>query len=296
MEKKGINITWLPEIKDALLIAGFDGWGNALDLSRAMVSYLIRTLEAECFATVNPDLYYRYDETRPIANIEQGTLKSISPPGGSFYAVRNRSDEKGLVILKANEPNLRWFHFTDELFSLCQKLGIHTIITLGSMYDKVLHTDRIISVITSEGDTCSKLKQWNVIPIDYHGPSAIHSLIHSEGQKKGFACVSLWCHCPYYLQGTTHFGLLSQLASLLSFLGGIEIDTKQLDASWKELNRNIQGLVEKNPELQAMINELRKAKVRGSWASLKESTKKGNKVISIKNFLNPGQHFQIDDF
>jgi len=78
------------------------------------------------------------------------------------------------------------------------------------------------------------------------------------------------------------------LASLLSSIGEFKLDTEELDTSWKELNRQIQELVEKNPEFQTMINELRKAKVRGSWASLKESTKKGNKVISLKDFLKPG--------
>jgi uncharacterized protein YdeI (YjbR/CyaY-like superfamily) len=66
------------------------------------------------------------------------------------------------------------------------------------------------------------------------------------------------------------------------------LDTEELEISWKELNRQIQKLVEKNPEFQAMINELRRAKVRGSWASLKESAKKGSNVISLKDFLKPG--------
>jgi proteasome assembly chaperone (PAC2) family protein len=287
MKNQGVYIKELPKLRDAILVAGFDGWGNALDLSRAMVSYLIRKLDAEYFAKINPDLFYRYDETRPIAKIKQGALKSVSPPGGSLYAARTGPEERDLVLLRANEPNLRWLHFVNELLSLCEKLDIKTIITLGSMYDNVLHTDRIISAITSEEDLFSKLEQWNVIPIDYHGPSAIHSLIQSEGQKRGFQCVSLWCHCPYYLQGTTHFGLLSQLASLLTFMGGFGLDTQELDTGWKELNRQIQGLIEKNPELQTMINELRKAKVRGSWASLKESAGKSSKVISLEDFLKP---------
>ena len=287
MQDQGIYIKDLPKLRDAVLIAGFDGWGNALDLSRAMVSYLIRKLDAEYFAKLMPDLFYRYDETRPIVNIKQGVLKSVSPPSGSFYVVTTGSEERDLVLLRANEPNLRWLYLVDELFSFCEKLGVKTVITLGSMYDNVLHTDRIISGITSEGDLFSKLEQRNVIPIDYHGPSAIHSLIQSEGQKRGFQCVSLWCHCPYYLQGTTHFGLLSQLASLLTFIGGFVLDTEELDTNWKELNRQIQGLIEKNPELQEMINELRKAKVRGSWASLKESERKSSKVISLEDFLKP---------
>lgn len=287
MGDQGIYMVQLPRLSNAVLIAGFDGWGNALDVSKGMVSYMIRKLKAEYFAKLNSDLFYRYDETRPFVRIEQGTLKGVSPPSGSFYAVQHDSGERDLVLLRANEPHLRWYQFVDELCSLCQRLDIHTIITLGSMYDNVLHSDRIISAVTSKNDLVSKLKQWNVIPIDYQGPSAIHSLIQSEAQKQGFLAVSLWCHCPYYLQGTTHYGLLSQLAGLLSSIGDFRLDTSELDALWKELNRQIQGLIDKTPELQGVINELRKAKVRGSWASMKGSTKRDEKIIQLEDFLKP---------
>ncbi len=287
MEEQGIHIEYWPKLKNPVLISGFEGWGNALDISSSMVSYMIRRLKAECFARLNPDLFYRYDENRPIVNIEEGALKTVSSPGGSFYCVETSPSGKGIVILKANEPSLRWMQFADDLFSFCRKLEIRTIITLGSMYDNVLHSDRIISVIASNNEHSMVLKEKNVIPINYRGPSAIHSTIHSEGQKRGFECISLWCHCPYYLQGATHFGLLSHLGALLSSLGGFEMDREELDVSWKELNKQIQGLIEKNPELQDMINELRKAKIRGSWASMKESEQKNGKVIQIADFLKP---------
>jgi len=32
MEAQGIHVTKLPELKAPLLIAGFDGWGNALGI------------------------------------------------------------------------------------------------------------------------------------------------------------------------------------------------------------------------------------------------------------------------
>lgn len=287
MVEQGIQIDYWPKLENPVLIAGFEGWGNALDISSSMVSYLIRRLEASCFARLNPDLFYRYDENRPVVNIEEGKLKDVSSPGGSFYSVETDSAGMDLVILKASEPNLRWLHFADDLFTLCRKLEISTIITLGSMYDNVLHSDRIISAIASNDAHSLTLKEKNVIPVNYRGPSAIHSTIHSEGQKRGFQCLSLWCHCPYYLQGATHFGLLSHLGALLSSLGSFELDLEELDVSWKELNKQIQGLIEKNPELLDMINELRKAKVRGSWASMKESEQKDGKVIQIADFLKP---------
>jgi len=58
MTEKGIFIEKLPELKEPLLIAGFDGWGNALDVSRAMAAYMIRKLNAGHFASINPDLFY----------------------------------------------------------------------------------------------------------------------------------------------------------------------------------------------------------------------------------------------
>ncbi|GAG28792.1 unnamed protein product, partial [marine sediment metagenome] len=38
---------------------------------------------------------------------------------------------------------------------------------------------------------------------------------------------------------------------------------------------------------QDVIDKLRKAKIKGSWASVKESVKKDEKVINLKDFLEP---------
>ncbi len=46
-------------------------------------------------------------------------------------------------------------------------------------------------------------------------------------------------------------------------------------------------LIENSPELESAIQELRKAKVRGSWESMKAALKKGDKVINLADFLDP---------
>ncbi len=288
MAEKAIHIEKLPRLTNPVLIAGFDGWGNALNISKGMVAYLIRKLnKTEYFAKINPDRFYRYDETRPIVHIVQGELKGLSMPGGSFYFARIDSDKHDLVILKADEPHLRWFHYVEELLCLCEKLNVETIITLGSLYDNVLHSDRIVSGYTSDKDLLTILEQKHIIPSHYQGPSSIQSLIHSEGKKRGFLCINLWCHCPYYLQGATHFGILSHLGSLLSFLGEFELDTEELDASWNEMNNQIQSLVENNPKVKSVIEDIQKAKKEGSWASVRASIQRGEKVISIEDLLKP---------
>ncbi|MBW2044657.1 MAG: PAC2 family protein [Deltaproteobacteria bacterium] len=282
MFQESVKFEYMPEMENALFIAGFEGWGNALDISGGMADYLIRKLEARTFALLNADLFYRFDENRPVVEIEGGVLKNITPPGGVFFATQRTTVGRDIVILKAMEPNLRWYGFADAILTLCQKMKVKTIISLGSMYDNVLHTDSVISAIASSEELLRTLQKEKTIAVNYKGPSAIHSLLHHEAQKRGFDSISLWAHCPYYLQGTTHFGLLSHLGSLLASWGGFELDTSQLDNTWKELSRQIQGIIEKNPELQKMINDLRKAKIKGSW----EAAKKHEKVIHLEDFLN----------
>lgn len=287
MRTKGIKIQQLPELENPLLIAGFDGWGNALKISSGMSAYLIQTFKAQRFAELDPDVFYRYDERRPVVNIEEGLFKNLSPPGGTFHAAQTGAGGRSLVILKADEPNLRWFGFVEELFDLCSQLHVETMITLGSMYDHVLHTDRIISAVASNADLSSMLKQKGMNSISYQGPSAIHSTIHSEALKRGIACMSLWCHCPYYLQGTTHFGILAHLGKMLAKIGGFELGVEDLETSWQKLNVQIENLIENNAELQEVINELRKAKMRGTASQMKGAIKSDEKIINIQDFLQP---------
>ena len=284
MVDEAIKIDFMPELMEPILIAGFDGWGNALDISRGMVDYMIRKLEAKLFGKLDPDLFYRFDENRPLVDIENGLLKKIIPPGGYFYVVERSFVGRDIILFKATEPNLRWFYFADTILTICQKTGVKTIVSLGSMYDNVLHTDTVISTLaSSEALLLSFLEGKKVMTITYQGPGAIHSTIQSEAKNRSAECISLWCHCPYYLQGTTHFGLLSHLGSLLSSFGGFDLDTEELDKAWAELSKQIQGIIDKNPELQEMINDLRKAKIKGSW----DSTKRHDKIIHLEDFLEP---------
>ncbi len=287
MNDHGIHIKELPQLVNPILIAGFDGWGNALNISSGMASYLIRRKKARHFADLDRDTFYRYDEQRPRVSIIGGILESFKPPGGSFYAAETDTGQSDLVILKADEPNLRWFQLADQLFSLCQKLGIRTIITLGSMYDNVLHTDRIVSGVASSKEIVSRLIESDINPIAYQGPSSVHTIIHSEGAKKGFECISLWSHCPYYLQGTTHFGILSHLGRLIAELGNFQLDTPDLEDNWQKLKEQINQLIDGNSELQSLISSLRKEKVKGSITSLKGTIRSDEKVINLQDFLDP---------
>lgn len=281
---QGIQIDTLPPLRDPILIAGFNGWGNALDVSTEMAEYLIRQFDADLFARLDADAFYRYDASRPVVNIQAGSLKSLRWPGGEFYGAFTGSEKGDLLVLRADEPNLRWRRFGEELFELCHTLGVRTIITLGSMYDHVLHSDRLISGMATNDVLSAELRAADVMPVYYQGPTAIHSLFQLEGPKQGFDCISLWCHCPFYLENTTHFGLLSELGQVLARLGGFQLDTSDLEAQWNGLRIRIQQLIEENPKVGEVIDELKETQGPVSMAVKKEAVR-DEKVIRLRDFL-----------
>lgn len=285
MDIKGFQVEHVPELKSPILIAGFDGWGNAMDVSTEAVLFFINECKARSFARLDPDQFYRYDASRPVVNIEAGIMKHFMPPSGIFYAAPTRPRFNDLLLFRAEEPSLNWNRFVTDLISLCKAMRVCTIITLGSMFDSVLPSDRIISGIASQTEHFEELKIRGMVPISYQGPSAIHSLIHVEAERAGISSISLWCHCPYYLQGTTHFGILSNLVRLLSAICLVEIDTSDIDDRWHRMDIQIRQLIEDSPELQKMISDIRKAKVRGSWSSLEKAGADRN-VIDIRDFLD----------
>ena len=65
------------------------------------------------------------------------------------------------------------------------------------------------------------------------------------------------------------------------------MDIEGLETSWEKLNIQIENLIENNTELQAVIDELRKAKVQGSATKMTGAIKSDEKIINIQDFLQP---------
>jgi proteasome assembly chaperone (PAC2) family protein len=285
MNDQAFQIEELPQLNNPIFIIGFDGWGNALNISKGMVDYLVQNLKGQKIGRINTDLFYLYNQLRPVVKIEEGKLLELKLPGGDLFAVTSGSGGRDLLLMTADEPHIRWQLFVDEIFSLCKTLNVDTIITLGSFLDNILHTDYIISGYASSEHLRQQLQDNDVNFISYHGPSAIHTTIQSEGAKAGIQCMGIWCHSPYYMQGTTHLGILAHLGKLLSHFGDFELDVTELDEGWEKLAEKLQELIDNNPELGDLVTQLRKQKVRGTLEGMRETEEVNPKIINIEEFL-----------
>ena len=286
MKKESIILEETPSLDNPVLIAGFEGWGNALSVAVRMIDELCKRLDAKPMGHLKADRFYRYDETRPTIHIQDGRAKSIAMPGGKLYFAASGANRPDLILLRADEPALHWRKFSDDLLDLCDRFEVSQLITLGSMVDQVLHTEQIISAAASEEALLSTLKGIKVKPINYEGPGGIHSLIQVEAPLRHIPCVSLWCHCPYYLQDTVHFGYLVRLGQVLSRLIGLTLDFSDLERRWHTLCRRIETLIQDNTKLQAEIERLRQQRPVAVIKGQSPPSASGN-VIQLNDFIRP---------
>jgi proteasome assembly chaperone (PAC2) family protein len=282
---KELNIKKMPEVSHPVLIMGFAGWANGGNVAVGMIDYLIKKFGATRFAEIDPDKFYRFDDVRPTVRVKGGLLNAVILMETGFFAAYREEAGTDLVLFKAYEPHCRWLLFGEAVLSLCQKLGVERIISLGGLQDSVVHTDAVISGFASSPHLLERLKENQVTPTEYEGPGAIHSLIFQQAEAKGIEGISLWGHCPFYLQGT-HLRLLCRMATVLANLAGFEVDTSELEKGWTQLARSIQRFIDGNPELQKAIKEIMKSKTKPP-GELGGPQRTDDKVVYLDDFFKP---------
>ena len=275
----------MPEVSHPVLVMGFGGWANGGNVAIGMIDYLIKKLRAIRFAEIDPDNFYRFDDVRPTVRVKDGLLNAVIPVETGFFVAYKEAAGIDFILFKAHEPHCRWFAFGEAVLSLCQELGVELIIGLGGLQDSVVHTDAVISGFASSPQLLERLKENQITPAEYEGPGAIHSLIFQQAEAKGIEGISLWGHCPFYLQGT-HLRLLCRMAKVLANLAGFEVDTSELEKGWTQLARSIQRFIDGNPELQNAIKEIMKSKARPR-GELPAPERTDDKVIYLDDFFKP---------
>ena len=273
-----VTLYQMPQLHDPVLIVGFGDWSNAGNVALKSIEYIIEKKKATLIAEMDSDYFYQFTQNRPVVTIKKGRLYSVVHKKISFYFWPNKEGTNDLILLKAQEPDYRWSMFTQVLFHLCKKWGVSLIVSLGGMYDDVLHTEAIVSGIYPFGDWKDVFVDKDIPLIEYEGPSGIHALIMQKAEKESYPFIGLWGRSPLYLRGT-NFKVVMRIVTLLASFFAFSVDMDELENSLKELENQIEDILENNSELQEYIEKIKKIR------SGKLRKKDTPKIINIKDFM-----------
>jgi proteasome assembly chaperone (PAC2) family protein len=275
-----------PNLNQPYLVAGFEGWPNAAEVSSFSLQHLVESLKATKFASIPMENFYQMSSNRPTAVIKDGRLMKLNFPGNHFYYSKDPLG-KDLILFSGMEPHLRWNIFADLFLDLAQRFAVPQLFTLGGTYDYIPHTHpTIVSALFNQEGLKEEVIEAGLNLTEYAGPISIHTFLLEAAGKRGLKAVSLWGHAPQYLQAKNIkvvYGVLKKLNGLMK----TEIDLSRLESASDYFDQQVNDLVNQDPKLQEIISKLEEVykKSERPFPFGKREESKEDKVVYIQAFL-----------
>jgi predicted ATP-grasp superfamily ATP-dependent carboligase len=246
-----------PVLRRPILIVAFEGWNDAGDGASAAASYLAQRWSARPFATIDPEEFCNFTETRPEVRFDAGGSRVIDWPETVFSYAPLANSDRDVVFLRGVEPQLRWRSFCRLVVDVARTVGVELAVSLGALLAEVPHT-RPVRVTGTAADQ-ALVDRLGLRPSRYEGPTGILGVLAEALDRAGIPSASLWASVPAYVGQTPSpkatLALVSHLAELLD----VSIPTTDLDTAAAAYERQVNEVVSADEDAAAYVRSLEEA-------------------------------------
>ncbi|WP_240423947.1 PAC2 family protein [Microbacterium halotolerans] len=180
-----------------IIVAAFDGWNDAGEAASGAVEQLRRNGAYEPVSSVDPELYFDYQYTRPNLKTKADGSRGLEWPEATLYRPTAASEGPELWLLTGVEPARAWRAFVAEFIDVALREDVTGLVTLGSMMSDVPHTRPIAISATSDNHAVSE--DLALTEATYEGPVGILSVLQDAAETAGLPTASLWASVPHYV-------------------------------------------------------------------------------------------------
>lgn len=131
-----------------IVIAAFDGWNDAGEAASSAIEALRSSSEYDLVHSVDPELYFDYQYTRPSTRMDAEGRRQLTWPEAGLWRPRDPAPGPEFWLLTGAEPARTWQAFASEFIDIALRDDITGLVTLGAMLADVPHT-RPISIFAS---------------------------------------------------------------------------------------------------------------------------------------------------
>jgi len=235
------------------VIIAFSGWPDANQAATYSAKYIINNFKMKKIKEINLEGFYNFSLNRPIVNIEQGLIKEYNLPKNELYALNSEKDSD-LLILIGDEPHINWFTYVNIFLQAFSKAKF--ICLLGSLIDKIPHTvEPLISGVATTIELINKMKENKVKPVNYIGPSSIHSLFLNECSKRKISAVSIWAHTQEYID-EVDFRAAYKLLQVINNMLNLNIELSKVKLEENKLQKRLNEMMSKNRYFSEFVHQL----------------------------------------
>ncbi len=258
-------ISWVGESPRSrpALVAAFTGWNDAGDAASGALAWLASRWDTTEVATLDPEPFYDFADTRPRLRLEDDGTRSLIWPSNDLIAATVPADEipdgaeTELALLVGTEPQLKWRTFTQQIVDMAKRLDSPLVVTVGALLADVPHTRP--TPIYGSSDNSEMAAQLGLSPSSYEGPTGIVGVLHNACATAGLNTASLWAAVPGYASEIpspkASLALVRRLATLLD----LSPDTAELEEMAESYERHVTELAEQADDTNDYITQLEEA-------------------------------------
>lgn len=258
------ELTGHPALRDPVMVSALAGWVDAAGVGTAAAAHL--AAEGEAIATFDADALFDYRTQRPILDMVDGAMKGTVWP--QVVVTHSVVDERDLLVLTGQEPDLRWNAFADSVAELAQRLGVVQLVTFGSVPAPVPHT--LAAPILTTASNPSLLRGEERPPEGLlRVPAAAVSIVDQGVAARGIPTVGFFVQVPHYVSGPYPSGLVALLSRFARHLE-LTLPLDHLQGEVEAHIRQLDEVVSARPEAQEHVRALEALQAQQSAVSGEE--------------------------
>jgi hypothetical protein len=247
-----------------IVIAAFDGWNDAGEAASGAVEALRSSSEYDLVHSVDPELYFDYQYTRPSTQMDAEGRRQLKWPEAGLWRPRDPGPGPEFWLLTGVEPARTWQSFASEFIDIALRDDITGLVTMGAMLADVPHT-RPISIFASSQN--EQVREAHGLERSlYEGPVGILSVFEHFAESAGIPTAGLWASVPHYVASATPSPKVTlALLDRLEELTGVDVDRHHLRTEAAAWEASIDAAASEDEDMAEYIRQLERT--RDTWDS-----------------------------
>jgi hypothetical protein len=243
----------IPQLRDAVLVASFDGWVDAAEAASGAVARVAGEAAA-AVATFDPDALFDYRSRRPVLDVQDGRLSELRWPE---LTIRHaRLGGRDVLVFSGAEPDLRWGELAADAVDLVRRLNVTEWVSLGAVPGAVAHTRSVpvMATASEEGLLDEPAGPEGLLRV----PSAALSVLEMAVTEAGTPAVGFYAQVPPYASigyAAASIALVQRFARHL----GVAIDVEPLVEEEREQRARYDAAVSGDAMLRETVARLESA-------------------------------------
>ena len=247
------------------MVIAFSGWNDAGEAATGAVSHLLASwtdsdteVIPELIADVDPEDFYDFQVNRPIAYVDDSSIRGLTWPGTQVFGLRTPDLENDFVVIRGVEPSMKWKTFAADILDLADDLEVDMVITLGSMLADTPHTRPI--TVSGSGAHPDIARRLGVEISKYEGPIGILGVIQDACVRRGIDAISLWAAIPHYASNSPSPKATLALINALEDFLEITLPQGDLPSEAADWEKEVSEMAKEDSDVAEYVKALEESK------------------------------------